>query len=106
MGTSHNMTEADIQSNIRLELSKHGKVFRMQSGMFYTDSGAKIRIGIPGMSDLLFIGQGFTAWLEVKNAKGRPSKEQLNFISEMQKLGHRAGIVRSVEEALWLIGKN
>ena len=35
------MTEADIQSNIRLELSKHGKVFRMQSGMFYTDSGEK-----------------------------------------------------------------
>lgn len=100
------MTETDIQNNIRQALSAHGVVFRMQSGMFYTETGEKIRVGIPGMSDLLFIGNGFIAWIEVKTAKGRPSKEQLNFIHRMKALGHRAGIARSVEEALWLIRKN
>ena len=100
------MTETDIQNNIRQALSAHGVVFRMQSGMFYTETGEKIRVGIPGMSDLLFIGNGFIAWIEVKTAKGRPSKEQLNFIERMKLLGHRAGIARSVEEALWLIRKN
>jgi hypothetical protein len=97
------MRETDIQSNIRMALSKHGTVFRMQSGMFYTETGEKIRIGIPGMSDLLFVGQGFIAWIEVKTAKGRPSKEQLNFIERMQDLGHKAGIARSVEDALKII---
>lgn len=100
------MTETDIQNNIRQALSAHGVVFRMQSGMFYTETGEKIRVGIPGMSDLLFVGNGFIAWIEVKTAKGRPSKEQLNFIERMKQLGHRAGIARNVEEALWLIGKN
>ena len=100
------MTETDIQNNIRQALSAHGVVFRMQSGMFYTETGEKIRVGIPGMSDLLFVGNGFIAWIEVKTAKGRPSKEQLNFIERMKALGHRAGIARSVEEALWLIKKN
>lgn len=100
------MTETDIQNNIRQALSAHGVVFRMQSGMFYTETGEKIRVGIPGMSDLLFVGDGFIAWIEVKTAKGRPSKQQLNFIERMKQLGHRAGIARSAEEALWLIGKN
>lgn len=100
------MTETDIQNNIRQALSAHGVVFRMQSGMFYTETGEKIRVGIPGMSDLLFIGNGFIAWIEVKTVKGRPSKQQLNFIERMKELGHRAGIARSVEEALWLIKKN
>lgn len=100
------MTETDIQNSIRQALSAHGVVFRMQSGMFYTETGEKIRVGIPGMSDLLFIGDGFIAWIEVKTAKGRPSKQQLNFIHRMKELGHRAGIARSVEEALWLIKKN
>lgn len=97
------MRETDIQSNIRMALSKHGTAFRMQSGMFYTETGEKIRIGIPGMSDLLFVGQGFIAWIEVKTPKGRPSKEQLNFIERMQALGHKAGIARSVEDALKII---
>lgn len=100
------MTETDIQNNIRQALSAHGVVFRMQSGMFYTETGEKIRVGIPGMSDLLFVGDGFIAWIEVKTAKGKPSKQQINFIERMKELGHRAGIARSVEEALWLIGKN
>jgi hypothetical protein len=99
------MTETDIQNNIRIALSAHGVCFRMQSGNFTTDRGMRVKIGVTGMSDLLFIGQGYIAWIEVKTPTGRIKPEQLNFISEMKKLGHRAGIVRSVNEALELIGE-
>ena len=51
------------------------------------------------MSDLLFIGQDYIAWIEVKTATGKPTPEQIKFINRMRELGHRAGIARSVEDA-------
>ncbi len=97
------MTETDIQNQIRLELSKYGIVIRLQSGNFELKDGRRIVCGIKGLSDLLFIGKGKVAFIEVKNINGKPSKEQLNFISAVHKLGHRAGIAHSVEEALEII---
>lgn len=97
-------SEKQVQTEIQLALSEYGIPIRMQSGNFQTEYGGRIKIGITGMSDILFIGQGFICWLEIKNEKGRPSKEQLNFIEQMKSYGHKAGVVRSVEEALRLIG--
>ncbi len=97
------MTENDIQNQIRLELSKYGIVIRMQSGNFELKDGRRIVCGVKGLSDLLFIGQDKVAFIEVKSINGKPSKEQLNFISAVHKLGHRAGIAHSVEEALEII---
>lgn len=97
------MTETDIQNQIRLELSKHGIVIRMNTGVFKTDDGRTIKCGIKGTSDLLFVGQNFIAWIEVKTPTGRPSKDQIIFINTMKKLGHKAGIARSVEDALKII---
>lgn len=99
------MKEIDIQNSIRLELSKHGMVLRMNNGLFYTEDGRPIKSGLPkGTSDLLFVGKGFIAFLEVKTSRGKPSKEQLKFIEVIKSLGHKAGIVRSVQDALELIG--
>ncbi len=97
------MTETDIQNQIRLALSKYGIVIRLQSGNFKLDDGRRITCGVKGLSDLLFIGRGQVAFIEVKNVNGKPSQEQLNFISAVKKLGHRAGIAHSVEEALEII---
>lgn len=97
------MTETDIQNQIRLELSKYGIVARMQSGNFELKDGRRIVCGFKGLSDLLFIGQNKVAFIEVKNINGKPSKEQLNFLEAARKLGHRAGIAHSVEEALEII---
>ncbi len=97
------MTETDIQNQIRLELSKYGIVIRLQSGNLELKDGRRIVCGIKGLSDLLFIGKGKVAFIEVKNNNGKPSKEQLNFISAVHKLGHRAGIAHSVKEALEII---
>ena len=97
------MTETDIQNKIRLALSRYGIVVRLQSGNFELKDGRRIVCGVKGLSDLLFIGKGKVAFIEVKNINGRASKEQLNFIEAMRKLGHRAGIAHSVEEALDII---
>ena len=75
----------------------------MQSGNFELKDGRRIVCGVKGLPDLLFIGKNKIAFVEVKNVNGKPSKEQLNFISAVHKLGHRAGIAHSVEEALEII---
>ena len=98
------MTETDIQSNIRKELSKHGICLRLNVGNFATHDGRHITSGLPnGTSDLLFIGNGYIAWIEVKTPTGKPTPEQRKFIDIMRDMGHRAGIARSVEEALEII---
>lgn len=98
------MSEKDIQNAIRVELSEHGIVLRLNNGLFFTADGRPIKSGLPkGTSDLLFIGNGKIAFIEVKNEHGVASKEQLNFIERMRSLNHRAGVCRSVDEALELI---
>lgn len=102
--------ETAIQNRIRVALSRHGVVFRQNSGLLLDQNGNRVRVGMPGMSDLLYIGAPRTAgrptvaWLEVKTATGRPSQAQLKFIQAMQREGCVAGIVRSPAEALQLIG--
>lgn len=95
--------ETILQDEIRKVLSKYGRVFRMNSGVFRTSDGRYIRCGTKGMSDLLFVGKGYIAWLECKTTKGQASPEQLEFLEDMHKLGHRAAIVKSVDEALQII---
>ena len=99
------MSEINIQNAIRIALSESGIVIRMNTGLFKTATGAIIKQGIKGLPDLLWIGpNGRTVWLEVKTPTGRASDEQKRFISKLQSMGHTAGIARSVEDALRLIG--
>lgn len=94
------MTETDIQNAIRLELSKYGVCFRMNSGVF-KQGERTIKCGVKGMSDLLFIKNGKAYWLEVKTPTGKASKEQLNFLTMMRdRYGCVAEIVRSVDDAV------
>ena len=97
--------EVNLQNEIRIALSKHGAVFRMNTGYFQTKTGAFVKCGFPGMSDLLFVGQGFIAWIEVKAPKGVESKNQKNFIKFMKDKGHKAGFAYSVDDALKIIGE-
>jgi len=98
------MTEHDIQDRIRMALSQYGVVLRLNVGQFYTNDGRIIKSGLPvGTSDLLFIGRGYIAFIEVKTPTGRVREEQKRFIARMRELGHRAGIARSVEDALNII---
>lgn len=93
--------ETNIQKEIMLELSKYGIPIRQQCGNFFTEYGSRIQVGVVGISDILFCkNNGKIAWLEVKTKKGKPSAEQLNFISVMNSMGFKAGIVKSVEDAI------
>ena len=103
------MTEHNIQQQIRLHLSKLNYiVLRLNVGRFYTLDGRPINTGLPvGCSDLLAISPtGQAVFIECKTDKGRPTEEQLNFISAMRKQGCIAGVCRSVDDVNRLLTIN
>ena len=78
----------------------------MNVGSGRTEDGRYFSTGVPkGFSDLFGIRKkdGKAVFIEVKTQKGKPSKEQINFIEQMKKHGAIAGICRSVEEAVYMI---
>lgn len=120
------MTEADVQNSIRLKLSELGYYTeRINVGSGYLISKElmdKIKHLCPqlrseldkvsyfstgavkGRSDVSAIKDGRISFIEVKNEIGKPSPEQLKFIEVMQtRYGCRAGIARSVEDALRIV---
>lgn len=108
------MREHNIQDSIRLELSKHGIVLRLNSGKFwqgqrvwsnefkqYVLINLRPIQGCPeGTSDLLFIGEDNIAFIEVKDDKGKLRTEQERFLKIVQSFGHKAGVARSIDDAL------
>ena len=122
------LSEQDIQTQIRINLSKNGITnFRCNVGSAWTgeriqrnlDGSITIhkprpfQTGLPtGFSDLLcvmpiavtpkMLGMtlGITGFIEVKNLKGRIRPEQKNFIEQMRLIGARAGVARSIEDAI------
>ena len=97
--------ETDIQNTIRVELCKLGcKIFRCNTGNFYTKYGEEIKIGQVGHSDLYGVRpDGRAIFLEVKTPVGKASKEQKNFIKAMKKNNALAGFARTVEEAVNIV---
>jgi len=101
------MTEHDIQNAVRLKLSELGyAVFRINTGKFKLADGRWFDVGVPkGFSDLIAVRDGKIYFLEIKTENGKASPEQLNFIAVMRdRYGCTAGIVRSVEDAVRLVG--
>ena len=109
------------QDEIRLALSEGGIVLRLNSGKFWqgkrvwsNEFQQYVLIDLrpvqgcpPGTSDLLFIGSdGRVAFIECKDDKGKLRPEQERFIGIMKSYGHRAGVARSTEDALKIIGVN
>lgn len=120
-------SEHDIQNEIRLALSEQGyytERINVGSGYLIDKSlmdelkrccplhlKAKLEKvpyfstgAVKGRSDLSAVKDGKISFIEVKNDIGRPSAEQLNFIKQMRtRYGCRAGIARSVEDALEIV---
>lgn len=96
--------ETILQNMIRVKLSERGIVLRLNNGVFYTKDGRPIASGLPpGTSDLLFIGEGKAAFIECKTKTGRLSPQQERFINVVRHHGVRAGVARSIEDAIRLI---
>jgi hypothetical protein len=110
-------SEANVQNAIRIALSDHGIVFRSNAGkswqgklIYDTQRKQQILIDLrpvsllaPGFSDLLFVGQDQVAFIECKRQDGTVSVEQARFLEAMRRLGHIAGVARSVDDAMELI---
>lgn len=77
-------------------------VIRQQSGTFYGRDGQAVRIGFPGLPDLLAVNpKGEAVFLEVKpDHKAHRRPEQIKFIDAMKARGFRAAFVTNPEEAL------
>ena len=101
------MKESDIQRKIMIALTRLGRVFRNNVGMVKVDDRV-VKYGLcKGSSDLIgwtdVDGVAVFTAVEVKTPKGRPTKEQENFIEAVRKSGGIAGIARSDSEAVELI---
>ncbi len=110
------MSEAAIQQQIRLALSRAGVVaFRNNIGAYMDPkTGRPVQYGVcnPGGSDLIgwtplritpdMVGQTVAVFtgIEVKTPTGKPTQHQLNFIAQVLKAGGFAGIARSPGEAV------
>ena len=104
-------SESEIKAEIRqfYGLRNDIRLFVNTTGQGTTDYGARIKFGLAvGSSDLIgWITLGGTAVFiafEVKDHRGRPTREQLAFIQTVRDGGGIAGIVRSVEDCERLIG--
>lgn len=92
------------------------RLFRNNVGLFQTADGRKVMTGLcKGSSDIIgwtsvtvtenMVGHKlavFTA-IEVKGPRGRPTKEQVNFIEQVQNAGGLAQICFSTEDVKKLL---
>lgn len=124
------MTETDILQQIRLAVGRKPdlRLFRNNCGMLYDATGRPVRYGVgqPGGSDLIgwrtvtirpeMVGQQvavFTA-AEVKVPGWKPRNpadrerfdQQMHFIDCVLRAGGIAGVVRSADDALRLVGED
>lgn len=106
------MLESPIQRDIRAKLGELKlPFFRYQVGLFYSERGTPLKIGVEGVSDLIGIipytirpedvGRtiGVFAALEVKKPKGALRKAQGPFLHMVNRMGGIAAVVRSPEDA-------
>jgi len=60
------------------------------------DRPATAQIGTPDF--VVATPNGKTIWVEAKTAKGKLSIEQQAWLAALRKLGHKAGVVRHIQE--------
>ena len=97
--------ESRLLYEVIREIGKYGAVYRTNAGAALLPNGQTFR-GLPaGFADCMAILPGGKAcFVEVKVKPNKPTKQQLVFIGKMQRLGCRAGVAYSVEDALKICG--
>lgn len=115
------MLESTIQNGIRIRLSemRAGIFLRFQVGTFLTMDGRPVKIGVPGVSDLIGVTPhvvtkadvgrtiGVFVAMETKQVRDSTAKSrkesQGNFMRRVSALGGLAGIARSPEDAISIV---
>ena len=99
------MSESNIQKAIldylqyQENLSKLWFV-RSASGEVNTDTGRRFKTGKKGCPDILLCYRGRFIGLEVKTAKGRQSKAQVEAQKRIEACGGKYYIVRSIDDVI------
>ena len=99
-------SEQNILNDIMIAISKAGAtVWRNNTGALQDKTGRLVRYGLcKGSSDLIGIcPDGRFLAVEVKNNTGRATEDQLRFIDAVRSKGGRAGVARSVDDALRIL---
>jgi len=83
-----------------------GKMLHREAGQVTLTNASMVKFGLMvGSADIIGISPtGKFLAVEIKTSKGRATKEQLRFIEAVNNAGGIAGIARSVDDALLLIG--
>ena len=101
------MSESQLIYKVMQELGKHGAVYRCNSGSVKMPNGSWFKAMPKGFADvMLILPTGQACFVECKTDKGKLSEEQERFINKMRILNARAGVARSVNEALQICGLN
>ena len=99
------MSESMLVHECLCELGKYAYVVRCNSGSVALPNGKRFQAMPAGFTDIMAIlPGGKVAFIECKTDKGKPSPKQEVFILKMLMMGARAGIARSVQEALNIAG--
>lgn len=102
-GEQVKQSEANVQNDIMLALSQAGcLVWRNNTGVLKDKTGRPIKFGLcKGSADLIGVARdGRFLAVEVKAEGGRVRPEQVLFIEAVRRAGGRAGVARSVDDAL------
>jgi len=86
-----------------------GKVIHKDNRIVTLANAQLITFGLAvGSADIIGIHKASGRFIafEIKTAKGKPTKEQLNFIEQVRAANGIAGIVRSTQDALDLLPRN
>ena len=102
--------EGVLMRQIQVAASAQGhRLLRNNVGAYFNDAtGRWIRYGVggPGGADMIgWTRDGRFAAIEVKVGRRQPTAEQTTFILAVQAAGGRAGVARSVAEALSILAQ-
>ena len=100
-------SESRLVYEVMQELGKHGAVYRCNAGSVKLPNGKRFN-GMPkGFADVMVVlSGGRVCFVECKVGVGKLSVEQARFIERMRALGCRAGVARSINDAVEICGIN
>jgi hypothetical protein len=97
--------ESRLLYEIMRELGRHGAVYRCNSGSVRLPGGRRFNAMPKGFADVMLVRpDGVACFVECKAGSGRPTAEQERFLARMASLNARAGVARSVAEAMQICG--
>ena len=94
------LSESEISKQIQDFLKSLGIEWFWRNQVYNgkTKTGAYLRTGKRGISDLIVIAYGQTYYIEVKDHEGKQSKDQILFQEHCESNNQRYIVARSVED--------